>query len=198
MNLVHAKSPQSYLILCDPMDCSLPGSSVHGILQAGILEWTARPSSRGSSWPRDGTWVSCLLHWQAGSLLVPHGCCLVIKSSLTICNPMDCSTPGFPVLHCLLGLLKIMSIESVMPSNLLILCCPLLPPIFPSIRVLSKELALCIRWPKYWSFSFSISPSNEHSRLIKVWSLCSTRDSHELRSTYLESDHLGVGFYMEC
>ena len=65
-------------------------------------------------------------------------------------------------------LLKLMSIESVMPSNRLILCCPfLLPPsIFPSIRVFSKESALCIRWPKYWSFSFSISPSNEHSGLI--------------------------------
>ena len=60
------------------------------------------------------------------------------------------------------------SIESVMPSNHLILCCPLfLPPtIFPSIRVFSKESVLCIRWPKYWSFSFSISPSNEHSGLI--------------------------------
>ena len=65
------------------------------------------------------------------------------------------------------SLLKLMSIESMMPSNYLILCCPLLlPSIFPSIRVLSKELALCIRWPKYWSFSFSISPSNEYSRLL--------------------------------
>ena len=65
-------------------------------------------------------------------------------------------------------LLKFMSIESVMPSNHLILCHPLLflPSIFPSIRVFSNELALHIRWPKYWSFSFSISPSNEHSGLI--------------------------------
>ena len=63
---------------------------------------------------------------------------------------------------------KFMSIESVMPSNHLILCRPLLllPSIFPSIRVFSNESALCIRWPKYWSFSFSISPSNEYSRLI--------------------------------
>ena len=63
---------------------------------------------------------------------------------------------------------KPMSIVSVMPSNHLILCCPLLllPSIFPSIRVFSNESALCIRWPKYWSFSFNISPSNEHSRLI--------------------------------
>ena len=66
------------------------------------------------------------------------------------------------------SLLKLMSIESVMPSNHLILCRPLLllPSIFPSIRVFSNELAFHIRWPKYWSFSFNISPSNEYSRLI--------------------------------
>ena len=66
------------------------------------------------------------------------------------------------------SLLKPMSIESVMPSNHLILCCPLLllPSIFPSIRVFSSELVLHIRWPKYWSFSFSISPSSEYSGLI--------------------------------
>ena len=66
------------------------------------------------------------------------------------------------------SLLKLMSIESVMPSNHLILCHPLLlpPSIFPSIRVFSNESVLCIKWPKYWSFSFSISPSNEHSGLI--------------------------------
>ena len=66
------------------------------------------------------------------------------------------------------SLLKLMSTELVMPSNHLILCCPLLllPSIFPSIRVSSNEAALCIRWPKYWSFSFNISPSNEHLGLI--------------------------------
>ena len=66
------------------------------------------------------------------------------------------------------SLLKLMSIELVMPSSHLILCCPLLllPPIPPSIRVFSNESALCISWPKYWSFSFSISPSNEHPGLI--------------------------------
>ena len=66
------------------------------------------------------------------------------------------------------SLLKLMSIESVMPSNHLILCCPLLlpPSIFPSTRVFSNDSALCIRWPKYWRFSFNISPSNEHSGLI--------------------------------
>ena len=72
------------------------------------------------------------------------------------------------------SLLKLMSIESVMPSNHFILCCPLLllPSIFPSIRVFSKESVLRIRWPKYWSFIFSISPSNEYSALISfriIW-----------------------------
>ena len=76
--------------------------------------------------------------------------------------------PGFPVHHQLRSLLKLMSIESVMPSNHLILCCPLLlwPSIFPSIGVFSNELALHIRWSKHCSFSFNISPSNEYSRLI--------------------------------
>ena len=71
---------------------------------------------------------------------------------------------------------KPMSIESVMPSNHLILCCPLLlPSIFPSIRVFSKESALHIRWPKYWSFSFNISSSNEHPRLISFYTSCNSR-----------------------
>ena len=80
---------------------------------------------------------------------------------------MNRSTPGLPVHHQLPEFTQLMSIESVMPSNHLILCHPLLlPSVFPSIRVFSNESALCIRWPKYWSFSFNISPSNEHSGLI--------------------------------
>ena len=80
---------------------------------------------------------------------------------------MDHSSTGFPVLH-YQSLLKLMPSESVMPSNHLILCCPFfLPPsIFPNIRVFSSKSALRIRWPKYWSFSLSISPSNEYSELI--------------------------------
>ena len=91
-----------------------------------------------------------------------------VQSRLTLCDPMDCSTPGFPVLHNPRSLPKLMSIELVTPSNHLILCHPLflLPSIFPSKRVFSDELVLHIRWPKYWSFSFSISPSNEYSGLI--------------------------------
>ena len=83
------------------------------------------------------------------------------QSYPTLCNPMDCSTPSLPVHHQLLELLKFMSIESVTPSNHLILYHPLLFPlsIFPSIRVYSNESVPGIRWPE-WSFSFSISPSN--------------------------------------
>ena len=86
----------------------------------------------------------------------------VAQSCPTLCDPMNRSMPG------LQSPLKPMSIESVMPSNHLILCRPLLllPSIFPSIRVFSIELALCIRGPKYWSFNFNIRPSNEHPGLI--------------------------------
>ena len=92
-------------------------------------------------------------------------CCLGVKSCLTLCNPMDCSTPGFPVFHYLLKFAKIHVHESVMLPNHLILCRPLLlPSIFPSIRVFSRESTLRIRWPKHWSFSNS--SSNEYSGLI--------------------------------
>ena len=91
----------------------------------------------------------------------------VAQSCPTFCDPMNCSTPGFPVHH-QLPELKLIPIKLVMPSNQLILCRSfLLPPsIFPRIRVFSNESVLCIRWPKYWSFSFSISSSNEYSGLI--------------------------------
>ena len=90
----------------------------------------------------------------------------VAQSCPTLCDPMNCSTPGLPLHHQLRSSLKLKSTESVMPSNHLILCHPLLflPSIFPSIRVFSNKLVLCIRWPEYWRFS--ISPFNEHSRLI--------------------------------
>ena len=85
------------------------------------------------------------------------------------------------------SLLKLMSIESVMPSNHLILCCPLLflLSIFPSIRVYSNESVLHIRWQKYWSFSFSISPSNEHSGLISFrWTGCISLQSKGLSRVF--------------
>ena len=89
-------------------------------------------------------------------------------SGVWLCDPMDCSMPGLPVHHQFQSLLKFISIELRMPSNYLILCHPLLlpPSIFLSIRVFSNESILPIRWPKFWSFTFSISPSNEYSRLI--------------------------------
>ena len=93
---------------------------------------------------------------------------LLLLSHVQLCDPMDRSTWGPSVLPCLLESAEIQDIESVMPSNHLILCRSLLllPSIFPSIRVFSNELALPIRWLDYWRFSFSTSPSNEYSGLI--------------------------------
>ena len=110
------------------------------------------------SWGR-GTGISVLINSVQFSS--------VAQSCPTLCDPMNCSTPGLPVHH-QLPEFKLISIELVMPSSHLILCCPLLllPPIPPSIRVFSSESTLHMRWPKYWGFSFNISPSNEHSGLI--------------------------------
>ena len=92
----------------------------------------------------------------------------VAQSCPTLCNPMNCSTPGLPVHHHPRSSLRLTSIESVMPSSHLILCHPLLllPPIPPSIRVFSNESTFCMRWPKYWSLSCSIIPSKEIPGLI--------------------------------
>ena len=92
----------------------------------------------------------------------------VVQLCLTLCDSMEYNMPGFTIQHQLWELAQFMSIESVMSSNHLILCHPLLLPsvFFPSIRVFSNESVLPIRWPKYWTFSFSISPSNEYSGLI--------------------------------
>ena len=102
---------------------------------------------------------------------------------------MDCSLPGFPGIINSQSFLKHMSIKSTTPSNHLILCHPLLllPSILPGIKVFSNESVLHIKWPKYWSFSFSISPSNESSGLISFrndWlDLWSPRDSQESSPT---------------
>ena len=92
----------------------------------------------------------------------------VFSNESTLCDPMNCSMPGLPIHHQLPEFTQTQSIESVMPSNHLILCCPslLLPSIFPGNSVFSNKSALPIRWPKDWSFSFNISPSNEHPGLI--------------------------------
>ena len=91
-----------------------------------------------------------------------------LESCPTLCDPMNHSTPGLPVHHQLLDFTQTQSIESVMQSSHLILCHPLLllPPIPPSIRVFSDESTIRMRWPKYWSFSFSIIPSKKHPGLI--------------------------------
>ena len=92
----------------------------------------------------------------------------VAQLCLTLCEPMDCSMPGLLVQHQLLELAQThvhRVSDAIQPSHPLSSLL-LLPSVFPSIRVFSNELALCIRWPKYWSFSFSISASNEHSGLI--------------------------------
>ena len=129
----------------------------------------------------------------------------VTQSCLTLCDPMNCCTPGLPVHHQLLEPTHLMSIESVMPSNHLILCHPLLllPSIFPSVRVFSNGSVLHIRWPKYWSFSFNISPSNEHPGLISLWmdwlnllvvqgTLKSLLQQHSSKASILQSSALFI------
>ena len=137
------------------MDKEAWHAEVHRVAKSRLSNWTElklksqTPAFRSKDWT---DWQN-VLYIQFTS---------VAQSFLTRCDPMDCSTP------CSRRLLKLMSIELVMPSNHLILCRPLLllPSIFPSIRFFSNESVLPIRWPKYWSFSFSNSPSNEYSGLI--------------------------------
>ena len=126
-------------------------------------------SKRLSSTPQFKSIASLALSFLYGPTLTStHQFSSVAQLCLTLNDPMDCSRPGFLSITTSQSLLNLTSIESVMPSNHLILCRPLLlsPSIFPSIRVFSSESVLHIRWPKYWSFSFSISPSNEYSALI--------------------------------
>ena len=117
----------------------------------------------------------------------------------TLCNPMDYSKPGFPVHHQLTDLLRLMSMESVMQSNYLILCCPLLllPLIFPSIRVFFSETVIRIRWPVYWSFSFSMRPSNEYSGLTGLISLQSKGLSRVFSNTTVQKHQFfGTAFFI--
>ena len=153
------------------MDYSSPGDSVHGIPQARILEWVAMLSSSDNI-PNPRTEPATLASPALAGGFLP------LVSSTSSVQLLSCVrlflTPWTTACQSSLSIanshtsLKLMSIEFVMPSGHLILCCPLLllPSIFPSIRVFSNESFLCIRWPKYWSFSFSISPSNEYSELI--------------------------------
>ena len=130
-----------------------PGKSHGQRIPTGYSPWGCKESDMTD-------WVTKHIHMYQFSS--------VAQSCPTLCDPMNCSTPGFPVLHDFLEHLKLRSIDSVMSSNHLILCHPLLhlPSIFLGVRVFSCESALRIRWPKYWNFSFSISSSNEYSWLI--------------------------------
>ena len=146
-----------YLTLCNPMDCSLPGSSVHGIFQARVLEWVAFSFFRGSSWPRDWTQVSRIAgrHFTIWATREAHRCldtkigklitfvfnncsCSVAQLCPALCNPMDCSMPGFLVLYCLLKFAQIHVHwvgDAICPSN------PL-PPSSPLAFSLSQHQGL--------------------------------------------------------
>ena len=146
LHLCYAVLSQSCLTLCDPMDCSTPGFPVLHYLPE---------------------YAQVHVHW-VGDAIHPFCCFSVARSCLTLRNPMDCSMLGFSVLHYLLEINQAHvpwvgdAIQPYCPLYLLLL----LPSMFPSIRVFSNELALCIRWPKYWSISLGISHSNEYSGLI--------------------------------
>ena len=117
-----------------------------------------------------GAWWATV-HKVAESDITEHINILFVVQSLSqvrLCDPVDCSVPGFPVPHHLLEFAQTHVHELVMPPNHLFFCCSilLLPSFLPSIRVFSNDLTLHIRGPKYWSLSFSISPSNEYSGLI--------------------------------
>ena len=149
----------------DPLE---EGTTTHASVLAWRIPWTEEPGrlqSTGSQRvrPNWSNWThthsthidifnifSYLIKFQKF-----HCCYSFAKLCPTLCDPMDCSTPGFPVLHYLQEFAQTHSIKSVIPSNHLILCRPLLllTSIFPSIRVFSNESALCIRLSKYWSFS---------------------------------------------
>ena len=149
--------------LRNPIDCSLPGSSVRWIFQARVLEWDAIAFSIT---PARMTFIKKARNhkcWQGfgekrGSLHIV-GCCLVTKSSLTLCDLWTAALQASLSFSISQSLPNFMSLKSVRPSNHLILFHPLLLllSIFTSIRVFSNELTLCMRWPKYWSFSISLS-----------------------------------------
>jgi len=166
----------SAIVLRHVLLFATPWTVAHQVSCLISLEWVAISRSRDLHDPRIEPASLHLLHW-AGRLFTtgatweaPYGSIAVqlLSHVWLFVDPMDCSTPGFHVLTISRSLLKLMSTELVMLSNHLILCTLLLlqPSVFPSLRVFFNESALHIRRPKFWSFSFSISPSNEYSGLI--------------------------------
>ena len=153
---------------------SPPGSSVEGMLQTRILEWVSMPSSRGCFQSRDRTCISYVSH--IGRRVLYHSRHLGSPVVQLLSHVWLFATPWTAARRTSLSLTvswslpKFMAIQSVIPFNHLILCCPLplLPSIFPSIKVFSIESVLHIRWAKYWSFSSSISPSSGYSALFMV------------------------------
>ena len=156
------------------MDYSPPGSSVHGILQGKnarvgchFLLQGIFPTQESNPGLLHCRQILYRLNYEGSPLFCVSTAFVQLLSHIRHCNPWTAAQA--PLSSAVsLSLLKFMSPESVMPSNHLILCCPLLllPSIFPSIRVFSNELALHVRWPKYYSFSLKFSPSSEYSGLI--------------------------------
>ena len=158
---------QLCLTLCDHMDYSLPGSSVHGDSPGENTGVGCHALLEKIFPPRNWTHVSHIAD-RLFTIWATQFSSVQLLSRVGLGDPMNCSVQASLSITNSWSPSKPMSIESVMPSSHLILCCPLLlpPSTFPSVRVFSNESALCIRWPKYWSFSLSISPSNEHPGLI--------------------------------
>ena len=133
------------------------------LIKSGIYRKSVHSGKRNHSWNRHQEYLfGARIH---DNILC---CCSVAQSCLSLCDPMGCSMPVFSVLHHLSEFAQLRSIKSVMPSNHLILILFTLLSVFPRIRVFSNGSALRIKWPKYWCFSFSISPSNEYSVLISL------------------------------
>ena len=161
------------MTLCDPTDYGPPGSSSMEFSRldywSGLLFLSPGDFSDPGIEPRSPHFRQFLYHLShAGDMITLQFSSVQSLSRVRVCNTMNHSMPGLPVHQNYRSLLRLMPIELVMPSSHLILCRPLLllPPIPPNIRVFSNESTLRMRWPKYWSFSFSISPSNEHPGLI--------------------------------
>ena len=169
----YAQSFQSCLTLCDPMDCSYQVPLSMGFSSQEYCSGLSFPPPGESFQPRYWIHVNCIAdgfftHWATWETQVRFSSVQSLSCVQLFGTLWTAACQASLYITNSRSLPKLMSIESVMPSNHLILCHPLLllPSIFPNIRVFSNESALRMRWPKYWSFSFNISPSNEHPGLI--------------------------------